>query len=121
MSWNCRSPTHAAANYLYEAVVPLNLDFDHLSRDQAIEHQTAYIATFLAVNPCAMLDGTYIYCDKSEDHQLRRDMYAGQKSRHLVKFMSTVLRDGYILGVTGPFDGHNDDDKISNVGFFLLF
>ena len=48
-------------------------------------------------------DGTYIYCNKSNDHVLQRSSYSGQKSGHLIKMTSLVLPDGYVLDLLDPF------------------
>ncbi|CAF3002747.1 unnamed protein product [Rotaria sp. Silwood2] len=106
---------HKVSSYLYDALVPSYLGFNHLSRANAIAHHTAYTATFFGNSLSLIWDGTYIYCNKSEDHKLQQDTYSGQKSRHLVKFMSIVLPDGYILDLIGPFKGKDNDAKISKV------
>ncbi|CAF4211100.1 unnamed protein product, partial [Rotaria sordida] len=87
--------------------------FDHLPRADAIAHYTAYTETFFGNSLALIWDGTYIYCNKSEDHKLQQETYSGQKSRHLVKFMSVVLPDSYILDLVGPFKGKDNDAKIS--------
>ncbi|CAF4548779.1 unnamed protein product, partial [Rotaria magnacalcarata] len=58
-------------------------------------------------------DGTYVYCYKSNDHVLQRECYSGHKSRHLVKMMSLVLPDGYVLDLIGPFSGKSNDSTIT--------
>ena len=50
-----------------------------------------------------ILDGTYIYIPKSSDHKVQKSSYSGQKKRNWVKFMSSVLPDGYVLDIIGPF------------------
>ncbi|CAF4953618.1 unnamed protein product, partial [Rotaria sp. Silwood1] len=104
---------HAISNYLYDAIVPSHLGINHLSRALAITHHTAYTTTFFGSSLALIWDGTYIYCNKSEDHKLQQETYSGQKSRHLVKFMSIILPDGYILDLIGPFKAKDNDAKIS--------
>ena len=58
-------------------------------------------------------DGTYFYCGKSSAHAMNQSLYSGQKKRHLIKFMSLVLPDGYILGTIGPFRGTLNDPSIT--------
>jgi len=111
---------HAVARYLYDAFVPFHLGFTHLSRTNAIQHHTAYTETFFGNNLCLIWDGTYIYTNKSEDHKLQQETYSGQKSRHLIKFMSIVLPDGYVLDLIGPFKGKDNDAKISKVRSFVI-
>ena len=112
---------HAVSSYLYDAIVPLHLGFNHLSRVDAIGHHTAYTETFFGNGLALIWDGTYIYCNKSENHKLQQKTYSGQKSRHLVKFMSIVLPDGYVLDLIGPFNGKDNDAKISKVLPFCYF
>ncbi|CAF4115827.1 unnamed protein product [Rotaria sp. Silwood2] len=107
---------HAVSRYLHDAIIPSHLGFNHLSRADAIAHHTAYTETFFGNSLALIWDGTYIYCNKSEDHKLQRETYSGQKSRHLVKFMSIVLPDGYVLDLIGPFNGKENDAKISRPG-----
>lgn len=57
--------------------------------------------------------GTYVYMGKSSDHHANRSTYSGQKCRHLVKFMSLVLPDGYVLDTIGPFQGTANDASIA--------
>lgn len=109
---------HATAGYLYDTIVPLNLGFNHISRTDAIQHHTAYTKRFFGDNLSLIWDGTYIYCYKSEDHKLQQETYSGQKSRHLVKFMSIVLPDGYVLDLIGPFQARDNDANISKVRLF---
>jgi hypothetical protein len=106
---------HVVSQHLYDAIVPSYLGFHHLSRADAITHHTAYTQTFFGNNLALIWDGTYIYCNKSEDHKLQQETYSGQKSRHLVKFMSIVLPDGYVFDLIGPFKGKENDAKISKV------
>jgi hypothetical protein len=58
-------------------------------------------------------DGTYFYSGKSSAHVVNRSMYSGKKKRHLIKFMSLVLPDGYILETIGPFRGTMNDASIA--------
>jgi hypothetical protein len=106
---------HTVSVHLYNSLVPLNLGFSHLSRANALEHHTAYTKTFFGNNLSIIWDGTYIYTHKSEDHKLQQETYSGQKSRHLIKFMSIILPDGYVLDLIGPFKGKDNDAKISKV------
>ena len=106
---------HTVSSYLCDAIDPSHLGFDHLSRANAIAHHTAYTETFFGNSLALIWDGTYIYCNKSEDHKLQQKTFSGQKSRHLVKFMSIILPDGYVLDLIGPFKGKDNDAKISKV------
>ncbi|CAM4847137.1 unnamed protein product, partial [Rotaria magnacalcarata] len=104
---------HTVSRYLYDAIVPSHLGFHHLSRADALTHHTAYTETFFGHSLALIWDGTYIYCNKSEDHKFQKETYSGQKCRHLVKFMSIVFPDGYVFDLIGPFNGKENDAKIS--------
>ena len=87
---------HAVSSYLYDSIDALHLGFNHLSRIDAIAHLTAYAETFFGNSLALIWDRIYIYCNKSENHKLQQETYSGQKSRHLMKFMSIVLPDDCI-------------------------
>ena len=117
--------------------VPLHLGVDHVSREYLIENQTRLLTKelFNKTNLVLILDGTYIYCEKSSgetillffelifvnfqllliDNQLQRKLYSMHKYRHLVKFMVIVTTTGYILDVKGPYygDSKNNDANIT--------
>jgi len=44
---------------------------------------------------------------------VNRWTYSGQKKRHLIKFMSLVLPDGYVLDTIGPYYGTMNDASIT--------
>ena len=52
--------------------------------------------------------------DKSSYHYVNRSTYSGQKQRHLIKFMSLVFLDGYVLEIIGSFDGVANDAAITH-------
>jgi hypothetical protein len=106
---------HAVLGYLNESLVPKYLGLTHISRTEALNHHTAYSRAFFGDQLSIIWDGTYIYCNKSNDHALQRSSYSGQKSRHLIKMMSLVLPDGYVLDLIGPFYGKDNDASISKV------
>ena len=56
---------------------------------------------------------TYIYIQKSSDHQLQKSSYCGQKKSNYLKFMSVVLPDGYVVDSIGPFYGNENDASIT--------
>ncbi|KAK3085070.1 hypothetical protein FSP39_023793 [Pinctada imbricata] len=61
-----------------------------------------------------VLDGTYIYIQKSLHFQFQRRSYSLHKGRPLVKPMVIVTTSGYFVTVLGPYlsDGKNNDAKI---------
>jgi hypothetical protein len=104
---------HFITAYFNNTIVSSHLGLDHLTRAEALNHHTAYSKVFFGNQLSIIWDGTYIYCQKSNDHALQRDCYSGHKSRHLIKMMSLVLPDGYILDLIGPFYGKNNDSSIT--------
>ena len=103
--------------------VPNNLGLQHISREDLIENHTRQLATSLFTNDSGdssrlilVLDGTYIYIQKSQNHRFQRRSYSIHKGRPLVKPMVIVTTTGYYLTVVGPYlsDGKNSDAKILN-------
>ena len=45
----------------------------------------------------------------STDHLLQKQISSGQKTRHLIKMMSIVVPDGYVLDTIGPYAGTKHD------------
>ncbi|CAF0973702.1 unnamed protein product [Didymodactylos carnosus] len=78
---------HSVAAAFEKVIVPQHLGIEHLTREMALSHQTAYTKAFYGDNICLIWDGIYFYFDKSDDHELQRHMYSGQKKYHLLKFM----------------------------------
>ena len=104
---------HNVLSALNETVVPQFLGTHHMSREEAVTHNTTFTKSFYGDKVTLILDGTYIYIPKSTDHKLQRASYSGQKKRNLVKFMSIVFPDGYVLDTVGPFFGNENDAKIT--------
>ncbi|CAF2087006.1 unnamed protein product [Rotaria magnacalcarata] len=104
---------HAITIYLNDVLVSSNLGLNHLTRTEALSHHTTYTKAFFGDQLSLIWDGTYVYCNKSNDHTLQRDCYSGHKSRHLVKLMSLILPDGYVLDLIGPFYGKHNGAAIS--------
>jgi len=93
--------------------VPRFLGAEHLTRTQALAHQTIYSKTFFGDNVALILDGTYYFIQKSKDHAFQRATYSGQKKRHLIKMLSITFPDGYVVDTVGPFSGAANDASIT--------
>jgi len=104
---------HSIVQALDTSIVPQFLGPDHLTREQLLGHNTVFSEAFFGDKATAILDGTYIYIQKSSDHKLQRMSYCGQKKRNYLKFMSIALPDGYILDTVGPFTGSENDATIT--------
>ena len=96
--------------------VPSHIGCTHISRDNAFsQHMTAYSSVLFGGKMCIVWDGTYYYIEKSSSYYFGRHTYSGQKHRPLLKFMSIVFPDGYVLDSIGPYyaDGKNNDAGIT--------
>ncbi|CAC5404606.1 unnamed protein product [Mytilus coruscus] len=108
----------SARKYLVETFVPENLGFEHISRNNVINNHTRPLAQSLFgdnTNPAILVvDGTYIYIQKSGNFQFQRRSFSMHKHRPLVKPMVFVTTSGYIVSVIGPYmgDGKNNDANI---------
>lgn len=103
--------------------VPRNLGFGNISRDEVITNHTRPLAQELFSNGLAeypqallVLDGTYIYIQKSGNFSFSRRSYSLHKHRPLIKPMMVVTTTGYIVSVLGPYlaDSKNNDASILN-------
>ncbi|XP_033756201.1 uncharacterized protein LOC117338945 [Pecten maximus] len=114
-----RRAIHSAREALCVNFVPKFLGFQHISREKVISKHTRPLAQELFgnfSNPPAILviDGTYIYIQKSGNFQFQRRSYNTYKTRPLVKPMVYVTTTGYIVSVMGPYlsDSKNNDAGI---------
>ncbi|XP_062620784.1 uncharacterized protein LOC134282405, partial [Saccostrea cucullata] len=100
--------------------VPQNLGFQHITREAVIENHTRQLARDLfngsaTTDPAILvLDGTYVYIQKSSNFAFARRSYSIYKHRPLVKPMMVVTTTGYIISVLGPYlaDAKNNDASI---------
>jgi len=83
--------------------VPSHLGVGHMTQEEAMAHNTPYSSTFFGDKPTTIWDGTYLYTHRSSNYSIGRKFYSMHKGRELVKFMSVVLPDGYVLDMIGPF------------------
>ena len=100
--------------------VPLFLGIESLPRESLIENHTRALAKQLfgtdENNLILVLDGTYIYINKSANFKFQRRTYSLHKGRPLVKPMVVVTTTGYFVTIVGPYlaDGRNNDAAILN-------
>ncbi|XP_033753259.1 uncharacterized protein LOC117336747 [Pecten maximus] len=98
--------------------VPKNIGFNHVTREEIISNHTRHLAQTLFGGPLLpailVIDGTYIYIQKSSKFQFPRRSYNMHKHRPLVKPMIFVSTTGYIVSVLGPYLRHskNNDAEI---------
>ena len=93
-----------------------HLGFAHTTREEIINNHTTVIASTLFGKGklILLMDSTYIYIEKSNDHLLARLTYCVYKKRQLVKPMIMCTTTGYVVCVAGPYltNGKNSDSDI---------
>ena len=95
--------------------MPHFLGSAHIKRRDVIDLHTRPLASeLLADRPgraILVLDGTYIYFQKSANNLLQRRTYSMQKGRPLIKPMLITTTTGYIVSCMGPyFAGYKNND-----------
>ncbi|CAK1577955.1 unnamed protein product [Parnassius mnemosyne] len=109
-------------NALLEDFVPLNVGFDHISREY-VAHRNLFLPNNLFGNPSSpederkaitICDGTYIYLQKSGNYFFQRKSYSHHKYRNLLKPFLLVSCDGHIIEVNGPYAATTSDADIMN-------
>jgi hypothetical protein len=98
---------------LMQYFVPKHLGL-HLVNNQQMTLHTTRVAQGLVVpnRSILVLDGTYIYCQKSGNFDFQRLSYSLHKHRNLFKMFMCVATDGYIISCTGPFEANISDAKL---------
>ncbi|XP_062618934.1 uncharacterized protein LOC134280537 [Saccostrea cucullata] len=117
--WQIRRAVLTAKHALMLNFVPHHLGFSHITREDVKENHTRPLAKELLCtvteNPVILvLDGTYIYLQKSGNFTFSRRSFSTHKHRPLIKPMIVVTTSGYVVSVLGPYlaDSKNSDAKI---------
>jgi hypothetical protein len=110
----------SALSALTQYFVPSNIGFHHVSRREVITQFTRPLAKLILTNnnsdaAILVLDGTYVYVQKSSNYLLQRKLYCMHKGRPLVKMMMIVTTKGYIISAMGPYysDSKNNDSMMT--------
>ncbi|CAF4872633.1 unnamed protein product [Rotaria socialis] len=98
----------------------LRLGFGHVTREDVIGHHTTTIARELMCGgdstdtAIIIIDGTYLYIQKSRNNEFQRKTFNLYKKRSLLKPMMIVTTTGYSVACIGPFlsDFNNNDAAI---------
>lgn len=115
-----------AREVMTESFVPAHLGLEHLSSEEVVA-RNLYIPESLIGNPEANLEdrkaivimnGTYIYVQKSSNYAYQKNTYSLHKYRNLVKPFLVVCCDGYILYVLGPYAATKSDADILKDEFY---
>lgn len=105
---------------LISEFVPLHLGYNHLTRQDVIS-RCLTIPNTLFGNPdgslnerkaIIILDGTYIYLQKSSNYYFQRKSYSLHKFRHLLKPFLLVCPDGHIIDIYGLYEATKSDATI---------
>ena len=76
---------------LMKDFTPHHIGLQHIDRQTVLNHHQTAIATELfTTSPnqvCIVMDGTYLYIEKSSNNEMQRKTYSSHKHRHLVKPM----------------------------------
>ena len=89
---------HQVTEALINNFAPKHIGFGHISGQTVLnQHQTLKASTLLTNNNqqvVVVMDGTYLYVQKSANNELQRHTYSMHKHRHLVKPMiiTTTVR-----------------------------
>lgn len=101
--------------------VPKNLGLNTISRESLLANITDMANNLFLENKkdqaVVIADGTYIYCNKTQNFSKQRELYSVQKKRPLFKPMVLVTTNGRILDVFGPYKATTNDAKILKLVF----
>ena len=95
--------------------VPLYLGASHRSRDYWTRSNTAMVKMLFDMTDtqlCLVADGTYLYCQKSSNNKIQRQLHSVQKGRALIKPFVICTSDGYIVDTYGPYAAKDNDATI---------
>ena len=119
--YSIRRAVSSVRKTLAATFVPHFLGFNHISRETVISDHTRPLAQTIFGDisnsqAILVLDGTYIYIQKSNNFHFQRRSYSLHKGRPLVKPMVVVTTSGYFVTVVGPYlaDSKNNDASILN-------
>ncbi|KAL0879440.1 hypothetical protein ABMA27_003191 [Loxostege sticticalis] len=107
---------------MFDYFIPQHLGLNHINRQQIIE-RNLFIPNELfgnhngEIRPIIVLDGTYIYVQKSSNYKYQKNTYSLHKYQNLVKPFLIVCTDGYIVEVLGPYPATTSDADIINKEF----
>lgn len=93
---------------------PNHLGFNHLNRQQILDRHTPTSKLLFGGDVVLIWDGTYLYIQKSGNHDFQRKSYSMQKHRCLVKPMIVITPDEYIIEIYGSFKATENDATILN-------
>ena len=85
---------HAIAEGLLKNFVPKHLGFQHIDRKTVLDHHQTLMASQLMADRdhqvILVMDGTYLFIQKSSSNQFQRRSFSMHKHRNLIKPMITT-------------------------------
>jgi len=82
---------HAVTQALLKDFVPYHIGFEHIERETILKHHQTYIASKLMADKddqvIVVMDGTYLYVQKSTNNEFQRRSFSMHKHRNLIKPM----------------------------------
>ncbi|XP_045781575.1 uncharacterized protein LOC123878448 [Maniola jurtina] len=109
-----------ARNALKQDFVTRNLGINNITRAEiAARNLLIPNGLFCAEDrkPIVIMDGTYLYVQKSSNYMYQKDTYSLHKYRNLMKPFIIVCCDGYIVDVIGPYPATTSDANIMSNEF----
>ncbi|CAF2146091.1 unnamed protein product [Rotaria magnacalcarata] len=112
---------NSARQAIVKSFLPDNLGFGHVTREDVIGRHTTAIARELMFGggstdtAIIIIDGTYLYIQKSRNNEFQRKTFNLYKKRSLLKPMMIVTTTVYIVACIGPVmsDFNNNDAAIT--------
>lgn len=110
-----------AREKLHQDFVPMNLGIGHITGEQIAERNlilpNGLFGEVSGERKPVVIDGTYIYVEKSSNCLHQKETYSLHKYRNVVKPFMLVCFDGYTIDVLGPYPATTSDAEIMNNEF----
>ena len=85
---------HQVAEALLKDFVPYHLGFQHIDRETVLQHHQTSISSQLMTDHddqvIIVMDGTYLFIQKSSNNSFQRRSFSMHKYRNLIKLMITT-------------------------------
>ncbi|XP_041983275.1 uncharacterized protein LOC121736257 [Aricia agestis] len=105
-----------AREFLTQDFVPQNLGIEHMTRQNIAERNliipNGLFGSTNQIKPIVIMDGTYVFIQKSSNYKYQKQTYSMHKLSNLVKPFLITCTDGYILDVLGPYPATMSDADI---------
>lgn len=105
---------------LKRVIVPKYLEFER-SREDLVSYKSKLSSALFDGEDQSrahlILDGTYLYVDKSTNYRAQKQTYNSHKKRNYLKIMMGVATDGKIILASGPFKATDNDAEITKTIF----